>query len=78
MSTDLRRNNHSVSKLLVHLVFVVKYRRSAITESVWKSLQYGFGLAARPTDGAEPQARTMETVNLQPTPELSYRRWTRR
>ena len=46
MSTDLRRNNHSVSKLLVHLVFVVKYRRSAITESVWKSLQYGFGLAA--------------------------------
>jgi putative transposase len=46
MSTDLRRNNHSVSRLLVHLVFVVKYRRSVITESVWKSLQYGFGLAA--------------------------------
>ena len=46
MSNELRRNSHSVSKLVVHLVFVVKYRRAVITDTVWKSLQYGFGLAA--------------------------------
>ena len=50
MSTTLRRNNHSVSRLLVHLVFVVKYRRAAISETVWKSLRYGFELAAKRLD----------------------------
>ena len=50
MSTDLRRNNHSVSRLLVHLVFVVKYRHSVISESVWESLKYGFGLTAKRFD----------------------------
>ena len=50
MSTALRRNNHSVSRLLVHLVFVVKYRRAAISETVWKSLRYGFELAAKRLD----------------------------
>ena len=50
MSTDLRRNNHSVSRLLVHFVFVVKYRRAVISEKVWASLSYGFGLAATRLD----------------------------
>ena len=50
MSNDLRRNNHSVSRLLVHLVFVVKYRRAVISEKVWTSLVYGFGLAASRLD----------------------------
>jgi putative transposase len=50
MSNDLRRNNHSVSRLLVHLVFVVKYRRSVISEKVWASLSYGFKLAANRLD----------------------------
>lgn len=50
MSTELRRNNHSVSRLLVHLVFVVKYRHAVISDSVWASLRYGFGLAAKRLD----------------------------
>jgi putative transposase len=50
MSTELRRNNHSVSRLLVHLVFVVKYRHAAISDSVWTSLRYGFDLAAKHLD----------------------------
>ena len=41
------RNRHSVSKLLVHLVFVVKYRRAAISSHVWDSLKSGFELAAK-------------------------------
>jgi putative transposase len=47
MSTELRRNNHSVSRLLVHLVFVVKYRHVVISDSVWTSLRYGFDLSAK-------------------------------
>ena len=35
MSTELRRNNHSVSRLLVHLVFVVKYRHAVISDSIF-------------------------------------------
>lgn len=50
MSTELRRNNHSVSRLLVHLVFVVKYRHAVISDSVWTSLRYGFDLAAKRLD----------------------------
>jgi putative transposase len=33
--------------LLVHLVFVVKYRRKAISAPVWASLNYGFNMAAK-------------------------------
>ena len=50
MSNELRRNNHSVSRLMVHLVFVVKYRRAVISDVVWASLRYGFGLAAARLD----------------------------
>ena len=50
MSSELRRNNHSVSRLMVHFVFVVKYRRAVISEVVWESLRYGFGLAAARLD----------------------------
>lgn len=50
MSTELRRNHHSVSKLLVHLVFVVKYRHAVISETVWTSLRYGFDLSAKRLD----------------------------
>lgn len=50
MSTELRRNNHSVSRLLVHLVFVVKYRHAVISDSVWTSLRYGFDLSAKRLD----------------------------
>jgi putative transposase len=50
MSTELRRNNHSVTRLVVHLVFVVKYRRDVISETVWTSLRYGFDLAAKRLD----------------------------
>lgn len=50
MSTELRKNNHSVSRLLVHLVFVVKYRHAVISDSVWTSLRYGFDLAAKRLD----------------------------
>ena len=31
MSTPLRKERHSVSSLLVHLVFVTKYRRTVFT-----------------------------------------------
>jgi REP element-mobilizing transposase RayT len=34
MSTELRRNNHSVSRLLVHLVSGVKYRHAVISDSI--------------------------------------------
>jgi putative transposase len=50
MSTELRRNNHSVSRLLVHLVFVVKYRHAVISDAVWTSLRYGFDLSAKRLD----------------------------
>jgi putative transposase len=46
-STGLRRNNHSVSRLIAHFVFVVKYRRSVITPTVWASLRKGFRTAAK-------------------------------
>lgn len=46
MSIETRKNNHSVSKLLVHFVFVVKYRHAVISEAVWTSLRQGFELAA--------------------------------
>lgn len=47
MATVYRREKSSVSRLVVHLVFVVKYRRSAITEDTWPSLRYGFAQAAK-------------------------------
>jgi len=47
MSTVSRKNNHSVSKLLVHLVFVAKYRHSVISETVWASIGRGFDLASK-------------------------------
>ena len=47
MSTELRRNNHSVPRLLAHLVFVVKYRHAVISDSVWTSLRYGFDISAK-------------------------------
>jgi putative transposase len=50
MSTELRRNNYSVTRLDVHLVFVVKRRRDVISETVWTSLRYGFDLAAKRLD----------------------------
>jgi len=56
MSSDLRHNSHSVSKLLAHLVFVVKYRHSAITDPVWGSLCSGFAAAAQRLDVAIIQA----------------------
>ncbi|MFZ1005715.1 MAG: IS200/IS605 family transposase [Candidatus Sulfotelmatobacter sp.] len=43
---QLRREKHSVSRLIVHLVFVVKYRRKVISNAVWTSLSEGFDLAA--------------------------------
>lgn len=45
-----RREKNSVSKLIVHFVFVVKYRRQAISDSVWKGLRNGFDLAAKRLD----------------------------
>jgi putative transposase len=50
MSSDLRRNNHSVSRLLVHLVFVVKYRHAVIDDATWRALSDGFNLAATRLD----------------------------
>lgn len=47
MSTELRKDQHSVSQLMVHLVFVVKYRHSVISDTVWDRLQYGFNVAAK-------------------------------
>ena len=44
-SSTLRHNNHSVSRLLVHLVFSTKYRRAVISDSVWHSLSGGFAIA---------------------------------
>ena len=44
---QLRREKHSVSRLVVHLVFVVKYRRKVISNEVWASLCTGFDLAAK-------------------------------
>ena len=45
-TANLRHEKHSVSRLLVHLVFVVKYRRPVIDNVVWAVLQSGFQLAA--------------------------------
>ena len=53
MSTSLRRNNHSVSRLIAHFVFVVKYRHSVITPTVWASLSNGFLAAAKRLDLVE-------------------------
>jgi REP element-mobilizing transposase RayT len=44
---QLRREKHSVSRLIVHFVFVVKYRRKVISNAVWASLSIGFDLAAK-------------------------------
>ena len=44
------RKSRNPSKLLAHLVFVVKYRRSVISESVWSSIKYGFSLATKRLD----------------------------
>jgi putative transposase len=49
-STSLRRNHHSVSRLIAHFVFVVKYRRSVVTPTVWASLSKGFRAAAKRLD----------------------------
>lgn len=50
MSTEIRRNRHSVSKLLIHLVLVVKYRRKAITDNIWKTLLQSFEASATQLD----------------------------
>jgi putative transposase len=47
---QLRRGKHHVTRLLVHLVFVVKYRRTVIQPGVWASLQSGCALAAKRLD----------------------------
>jgi putative transposase len=47
---QLRREKHSVSRLIVHLVFVVKYRRKVISNEVWAVLCNGFDLAAKRLD----------------------------
>jgi putative transposase len=45
---EFRRGRHVVSKLNAHLVFVTKYRREFITETIWKALRSGFeGAAAK-------------------------------
>ncbi len=50
MSIEIRRNNHSVSKLLAHLVFVVKYRRKVITDTVWETLVESFKESTKQLD----------------------------
>ena len=47
---QLRREKHSVSRLIVHFVFVVKYRRKVISNEVWAFLCDGFDLAAKRLD----------------------------
>jgi putative transposase len=47
---QLRRDKHSVTGLLVHFVFVVKYRRAVISNEVWANLCVGFELAAKRLD----------------------------
>jgi len=47
MSINSQHNHHSVSRLLVHLVFVVKYRRDVISEPVWKCLEASFQATAQ-------------------------------
>lgn len=46
MQQELRRGRHVVSKLIVHLVFVTKYRRRVISEQVWGTLHGGLVSAA--------------------------------
>lgn len=41
---DFRRSNHSVTKLVVHLVFVTKYRRKVLDEMALDWLQHLFGM----------------------------------
>ena len=50
VSIEFRKNNHSLSRLLVHLVFVVKYRRAAISDEVWENLCRGFEFSANRLD----------------------------
>ena len=47
MSTESSRKNHNVSRLLVHQVFVVKYRHAIISDAVWTSLRCGLDLSAK-------------------------------
>ena len=47
---QLRREKHSVSRLIVHFVFVVKYRRKVISNEVWAVVSTGFDLAAKRLD----------------------------
>jgi len=41
---EFRRSNHSVSKLVVHLVFVTKYRRKVLDDRALDWLQQLFGM----------------------------------
>jgi putative transposase len=50
MSTGFRRGGSSVSRLVVHLVFVVKYRRPVISDRIWESLCVGFAVASERLD----------------------------
>lgn len=43
---DFYRGRHVVHRLSVHLVFITKYRRKAITDLVWEALKSGFESAA--------------------------------
>jgi putative transposase len=43
---DFYRGRHVVHRLSVHLVFITKYRKGAITERVWKALRVGFQTAS--------------------------------
>ncbi len=47
MATNLRRGRHSVSALLVHLVFVSKYRKKVFNEDGLKTLEKAFNGVAR-------------------------------
>lgn len=41
---EFRRSNHSVTKLVVHLVFVTKYRRKVLDEAALDWLQHLFAM----------------------------------
>jgi putative transposase len=43
---DFYRGRHVIHRLSVHLVFITKYRKGAITERVWKALRVGFQTAS--------------------------------
>lgn len=56
MQQELRRGRHVVSKLIVHLVFVTKYRRRVISDHVWETLYGGLVSAAGKLDSIVREA----------------------